>query len=643
MSEFAFATSSLPPLLRAALAGIAFVLVSVALGRRLLKVARLDLSGFAAVEQGFVAAALGAGLLQYVPYSLALAGLLFPHVLRWTTLALIVLLLPDMVASVRAGMRLARSAAWGPVPLAGKLWCVLASVLLGSFAIYAATICELSEDDGYHLAAPIRWLGQGSLAYLPSYTNTNASMGFELLYAFGLANMDAIAAKALNYVAGVFFLGGIVLCARRVASLSAGVVAISLLLITTPLVNLQYVFGLAYVDLGACWMAVTSMLVWLVWYEHQERTPWLYLLALYAGLAGSFKTTAVALALAWMPLVLAEQLRRSVPAFVALRRVVLFGAVSALPVLPWLFRNFQQTGNPLFPMLASIIPTRDWPPDHAEIFGKFVRYYSWGVARGLGMSESQRKLLLYGAAIAVAAAGVVAVRLVSRPVLKRLLTFSATFVAISIPLTGLIQRYWLAGFAGAALVGTAIAYDRWPKAFQSYVPAALLMAVALVTGLRTSPSGHELARDLRIATGISTMEQEYQGSPLWNIWRYINHETPADSRILMAAFYTTFGASTYGAFGVDRTCFATDAHLQAYIRLDTWPAFIESLNRASIDYAVVADREFTGPRLGLSFPAARNEFAFSRRLAEEYGDKVYQLGEVALYRLKLPATGATPP
>ena len=35
-------------------------------------------------------------------------------------------------------------------------------------------------------------------------------------------------------------------------------------------------------------------------------------------------------------------------------------AYSLLPVLPWLWRTWMVTGNPIYPMFAGIFPTRDW-------------------------------------------------------------------------------------------------------------------------------------------------------------------------------------------------------------------------------------------------------------------------------------------
>src|SRR6202000_106505 len=103
------------------------------------------------------------------------------------------------------------------------------------FLLRSSTVGPLSDDDGYHLASPKRWLGLGALAYLPTYTNTNAAMGFEMLYAVRLSLWDVVAAKGFSYVSGWFVLLSLWVCARRLSGGLAGAVAVTWALLTTPI------------------------------------------------------------------------------------------------------------------------------------------------------------------------------------------------------------------------------------------------------------------------------------------------------------------------------------------------------------------------------------------------------------------------
>jgi hypothetical protein len=151
--------------------------------------------------------------------------------------------------------------------------------------------------------------------------------------------------------------------------------------------------------------------------------------------------------------------------------------------------------------------------------------------------------------------------------------------------------------------------------------------------------------DLSIATGVRTPEQVHAGDPVWQLWGKIRELTPADAKILVAAFYTTFGASSFGCFPIDRQCFTTDSHLQRYIRLDTWPAFLNSVATAGIQYVLMSDQQFAAARHGFTFTAGTNEYPFSARLVAEYGEVIARGEHLLLYRLRAfgPSTAVHPP
>jgi hypothetical protein len=633
MNAAALGSAALPPLVRAIFAAAIFAWVVVALGRRALALSRVPLEP-TPWEKALLCGAVGTGLLQYLPYGLAAVSCFRPKYLQAGVLVLVLLLAVDLLAVARrAGREIAAvRPRWSPEAL---LWGLFASALLLVLLVRSSTIGDLSDDDGYHLASPKRWLSLGTLAYLPSYTNTNAAMGFEMLYAIGLSVWDAVAAKAFNYASGVFTLLGVFSCAKRLSDWSAGIVAISLLMITSPLVNVSYVFSLAYVDLGACWMSISCVLCWLIWRERQD-TRLLLFMALLAGFAASFKTTALMSGVAWAPVVLCDRKRQVGTWLRALPAVVGFGAVSALPTLPWFWRNFRNTGNPLYPMLSDRIATRDWDPAQAAILSKYVHYYTWGIGSGAGLSELKRKAILFGALVMIAVGGGLAAWLVRRPELRGILIFSTLYTVISVLLTGLITRYWLPAAMGACLVvGVLVSKSALEERWRTRVASAV-MAVALLLQLRGSPNGHALGRDFRMAFGVSSMDEEYRDRPAWRVWNYLNAHTPLDAHVLMAAFYSTYGASSSGGFWVDRTCYATDSHLQGYIHLNDWQEFLRSIGKASIDYVAFSSDHSSAKRLGFSFTAAENEYEFCRRLVEEYGEKVFEADTLGVYRLKLP-------
>ncbi|MEI9953267.1 MAG: hypothetical protein WDO74_30895 [Pseudomonadota bacterium] len=624
-----------PPLVHGPLFASLIWLLSLALGRRLTVWLRLSSSTTLDTwERGLVALTLGAGSLQLVPFLLAEAHLMTPRAVRGAVLLLAALLIPDGFLAL-VGLRRALAAAWKqPLPTALRVWAGMFACLLALLLVHTLVFAAFGDDDGYHLSAPARWLRDGTLSYLPSYTHTNASFGFEMLYVIALSFGEAIGAKLLHFGAGVWTLLAIVLCCRRLGSSLAGICAISFLMIATPITNLPQVFSLAFADLAAAWAAMVSVLVWLAWREKHESVL-LTCLALCAGFTGSFKFTALPIGLAWAVAILAELRIQNRGWKETLALLARYGVIAALPVLPWLLRNWQATGNPIYPMLASVIPTRDWPAEHGQLFSRYVRYFSWGIAPGSRLNEGMRQgLLLLTGLLLVGFAAALWSR-TRRPALRILIALALLYTLQCVALTGLLSRYWLPGTACFSMVGFVLLEASLPRTAMKHAVAQALITIALAVQLRLELKiWPRLPTDLRLATGLSTGQQERASDPIWQMWGQIRSKTPEDARILVVAFYNAYGASSFGCFPFGRTCFTTDSHLQHTIRFDSWHEFLASIERANIQYLLIPDHSWRSDRRSLAFVAGQNEYPFCDRLASDFGERISKIGELSLYRLR---------
>lgn len=626
--------SVFPPIVTAPLFALWIGWMALALGYRLAKVFGFKPVGLNTWEKGFVFVALGMGTLQLVPLGLAAFHMMTPAAVRTATLLLCAALAWDLWAVAKHGYRVASSLRGLHPPKLVLAWGGLLGILLLGLLAHALAFGAFGDDDGYHLSAPARWLREGTLVYLPTYTVTNASMGFEMLYVMALAFGQALGAKALHFGAGLLFLGALHCSARRLAGEVAGLITISLLLIPNPIVNVPQIFGLAFVDFPACLTAVVGVFVWLAWRDSGDRAL-LVCLALLAGFTGSFKTTAISIGIFWGLVIAIDLAKQGVPWAKVLRTLALFGACVAVPVLPWLVRNWAVTSNPLYPMASSILPTRDWSPELAALFGKYVRYYSWGVASGARLTELDRKLILAATCAAVLAIGALLYWRAREPALRLLTILATCYTLFCVALTGLLFRYWLPGVICFALVASALLAKSRLKSTQQLGLAVALLGVALVAQLRAErvfPG--KLQADFRVATGLSQPDSEMANNPLWQFWLRTKAATPADARVLVGAFYTTFGSSSFGCFPIDRVCFTTDSHLQQYIRLDDWSMFLQSVANAKIEYLILSDTQFSAGRHGFSFKAGDNEYPFCARLAAEFGDRIVSSGPFGLYRLR---------
>ncbi len=113
----------------------------------------------------------------------------------------------------------------------------------------------------------------------------------------------------------------------------------------------------AYVDLGVTYYSTASLLCLLRWREGKESRSWLVLAAVSAGFAAATKPNGfvVAAMMSFLFLFISvQEPRRGLAKTVA--ELALFAAMGALPCLPWLTKNWLQTGNPFFPLMAGFFP-----------------------------------------------------------------------------------------------------------------------------------------------------------------------------------------------------------------------------------------------------------------------------------------------
>ncbi len=628
---------SFPPLVVAPVYAVLYFWLCTALGRRFLSLTRLSPSGLRTIEVLLLELVAGLGTIQLLPVLLSLFSALSALAVRLGILALAVVLAADLwrvaLDIAKSGRQLyqrLRTLPWSAVAWAGLL-----AALLAVFLVHTMFL-GFTDDDGYHLAAPWRWLNEGTLSYLPSLTNTNSGMAFEMSYLVALAFDSVLGAKLLHYGTGVALLVAVMVCARRLGSWAIGAATVSMLLIATPLIKLQAIFPLAYTDLPVSLSVMVGILLWMMWRESRDPKL-LWCMALCAGFTAAFKFTALAVLGAWVVLVALElyaQRRTLVQGFLDL---VKFGLIAIAPSVPWFVRNWYLTGNPVYPIASSVFPTRDWSLEQSAVFSTYMKYYSWGVASGASMGEPTRKLLLLMAIAGVLIGSVIICWLVKDRRLRMLTCFSAVYILICIVLSGLIFRYWLPGIICMLLVvctaASGMLRSRVTRPSLNYGPAMALILVAHAVQARHEMKQGTLLRDFRVAVGLSTQEREMEDDSAEQTWRFIQQNTAPDARILVSAFYSTFGASSFGCFRAQRYCVTTDSHLQTYIDLTEWPAFLRSVKQAGIQYVLMSDQQFAANRQGFSYRANDNEYPFSVRLVQRAGTKVFQAEHFQVYRL----------
>lgn len=129
----------------------------------------------------------------------------------------------------------------------------------------------------------------------------------------------------------------------------------------------------AYVDLGVTFYATASLLCLLCWRE-EKNGRWLLMAALSAGFAVAAKPNGLVAWLLLFFLTLWVSVKETEKGWGKIfSQCILFAIVGTLPFLPWLAKNWLQTGNPFFPLLAGLFPAK------AGVEGGSAIYVNLGV------------------------------------------------------------------------------------------------------------------------------------------------------------------------------------------------------------------------------------------------------------------------
>ncbi|MEX0804609.1 MAG: glycosyltransferase family 39 protein [Candidatus Binatia bacterium] len=257
---------------------------------------------------------------------------------------------------------------------AALLVIVIAEVLLGFLPPTAR------DELTHHLAIPKLYARAGRIIEVPIAPYAYYPMLLDMLYTPWVYWRYDFVAKHIHALFG--FLTGLLIyaySARRMNSVY-GLLGFFFFMSTPAVLRLSH---WAYIDLGITFYSTASLLCLLRWRENRDALRWLALSALSLGFALATKPNGLVACLLLsllFALVLAKPPRKNLRGVAC--ELVLFAVLTLLPFLPWLVKNWLQTGNPFYPLLGRFFAAKTAAVTDAASFV------------GLGIFE--RRELLYG-------------------------------------------------------------------------------------------------------------------------------------------------------------------------------------------------------------------------------------------------------
>ena len=235
-------------------------------------------------------------------------------------------------------------------------------------AILVIIVCEIllglvppvaRDELTHHLAIPKLYVRAGRIVEVPIAPYAYFPMLLDMLYTpwvyWGLDSVPKLVHALYGYLTGLLlyaYLG------RRMNGVY-GLLGFFFFISVPSVLRLSH---WAYVDLGVTFYSTAALLCLLRWREEKTARGWLILAALSAGFAMATKPNgnlAFLLLFALFLFMLAGEPKRGIRTIVA--ETLLFGFLAALPFLPWLAKNWQQTGNPFYPMMAGFFQSQAAP------------------------------------------------------------------------------------------------------------------------------------------------------------------------------------------------------------------------------------------------------------------------------------------
>ncbi len=622
---------------------LAFVWLTAGIGRRILILLgawRGSREG-SPEERGVLSCALGAGALQFVPFVLGAAGKLGTRSLQAAVLVVTLVAIPDLLAVARGILRAlrARRAVNPPrTPDGGRaVW--LAWLLALSPAIVAAGLMALvptidPDGLGYHLTVPKRWLQEGHLGYLATYPYSNTPMGTEMLFAIAMAFAGDIAAKCVHFALGTLGAVGLYLAGRRLGGANTGAVAAALFLVGPA--GVCVVLGCAYVEGAASFAMIASALAWILWYQSREG-GFLRCAALLAGLAVTFKISSALFPVAMFALTfvavaspgkdtasLFQRLSQGMSACLRLLPLVV------APLLPWMTRSASVTGNPVFPLFARWIPSRDFSPGLSAKFDRFNRYMTWGNSFGRDWNIETRTHVLLGLCAALAVIG--------------------TLIALR-------MRSWITRGTAFVVLGTLLAQLLAAGLYIRYsTPIGSVLALPILAGLRPILSRKWVSAVLAAATLAASLGQAHRclGSnareivaaafgaesheaflrdelALFPLYEEANRDLPPDAGVLLSCYCA--------GFYLDRKTYCAEI-VQESLRYSSWDDFTSDLRKLHITHVIAPSALANGgppppvDRSSVSALMRDDQVRFVRRLLTEQGHLRGTSADQSLYELE---------
>jgi hypothetical protein len=291
----------------------------------------------------------------------------------WLNFSVVIVILAAALFFICHFLAIPRQTNW----LGKTIWAAIFVIFI--VEIVLGLLPPISRDElTHHLAIPKLYAKAGRIIEVPIAPYSYYPMLIDMLYTPWVYWGFDFVPKWIHALFG--FLTGLLLYAYLGMNAVYGLLGF-FFFVSTPLIARLSHWG--YIDLGITFYTTASLLCLLRWREERQALCWLGMAALSLGFALATKPNGLVAGLLISLLFLMVIVKPPRKNLIEMGyELVLFGGLVLLPFLPWILKNWFQTGNPFYPLLGNLFPSSTGPAAEGVSFA------------GLGIFE--KRALLYG-------------------------------------------------------------------------------------------------------------------------------------------------------------------------------------------------------------------------------------------------------
>ena len=231
----------------------------------------------------------------------------------------------------------------------------LVAVLILSIIILAS-VPPISRDAlVHHLAVPKLWIKHGGMYEIPDLVFSYYPMTLDILYLIPLYFGNDIIPKYFHFAFALATSWLIFSYLRNRLDMFFAIMGVLFFLSTPVIVKLSIT---AYVDLGLVFFSTAGLIYALKWHEDFPQIKYLFMSAIFCGLALGTKYNGLIVFLLLTLLIvfivsLSVSNRKHIK-FKPVFYIILFVVTVGFLYSPWGIRNYIWTGNPVYPLFDSL-------------------------------------------------------------------------------------------------------------------------------------------------------------------------------------------------------------------------------------------------------------------------------------------------